>query len=675
MAGSDYLRLSEQAYRSLASPDGRKLHWVLQVDEEIPIAMHDSGLGSELPKTLADLIQEAAALAPDQEALRIKREGRWVSWTYSQYNYQAHCFARALASLGIQSRKAINIFGFNTPEWLISFIGAILADCVPVGIYVTSGPEAVQYIAEHSEAELVVVHNEAMLNTYLEVVHLLPNIKAFVVLFPHTDMTHARAAFPHVYTWHEFMSRGTQEFEAEVEARKTAITPGRVASIIYTSGTTGPPKGVLLSHDNYVWTAIPLMEAAGQMGKNEQIVSFLPLSHIAGQMCDIAGSILKQACLSFADERALQGSLGDTLREVRPTWFLAVPRVYEKMEEGIKAFIAKSSLIQSRIGTWARGVGQQATLSHFDKGPRPWGLCIADSLVLRKLKEALGLERVKACHVGAAPMPRATLDFFASLGITILNVYGLSETTGPTTINSMQHGSLYSVGAPLPSTTIKIIDEQGRPVANGTRGEVCCKGRNKFLGYFKNLEATTAVLDSSGLLHTGDEGYLDERGFLFITGRFKELIITTGGENVPPVPIEQKIKENCRLISNVFVVGDSRRYLGALITLKSEPDASGQPSETLLKALKPYLAEIGSSAETTQEAVKDPKILACVDQAVSIANQHAVSRAAHIRRWAFILGDFTIAGGELTPTTKVRRRVVSEKYKVDIEQLYVESKL
>jgi long-subunit acyl-CoA synthetase (AMP-forming) len=261
MNSKDYLLVDRHTFKSLAQPDGRYLHWVTGLDEEVPIQMKRSGYGSEAPLTLIQALQEAADLEPQQVALRIKRQGRWVSCTYAEYIELTHRFARALASLGIGSRKCINICGFNTPEWVISYIGAATADCVPVGVYTTSTSDAVQYIADHSEAELVVVQNEEKLLTYLQVVHNLPKIKAFVVMQPNSDLQ--QEGNPLILSWDQFMSRGSLDFEGEIERRKQLVSPGRVLTIVYTSGTTGPPKGVLLSHYNFVWSSSLITKLQG----------------------------------------------------------------------------------------------------------------------------------------------------------------------------------------------------------------------------------------------------------------------------------------------------------------------------------------------------------------------------------------------------------------------------
>jgi long-chain-fatty-acid--CoA ligase ACSBG len=299
---------------------------------------------------------------------------------------------------------------------------------------------------------------------------------------------------------------------------------------------------------------------------------------------------------------------------------------------------------------------------------------MANSLVFKE-KQSIGLDRCKLIVIGAAPASKETSEFFASLNIPLIDNYGMSEAAGAITIGFMHRYKLYSAGYPIPSTTLLILDQNGDRLPPRTRGEICYNGRHRFLGYYKNARETQAAIDANGFLHSGDEGYLNEEGYLYITGRLKELIITAGGENVPPVLLEHAIKAQSKLISNVFVVGDARPYLVALISLKSEPDEFAQPTQQLTTELKSFLAGVGSSSSTISQAIKESKVIAIVNKAVEAANEVSASRAQNIRKWAFIPGDFSLAGGELTPTMKVKRRSVLEKYKGEIESLYQDPRL
>jgi long-chain-fatty-acid--CoA ligase ACSBG len=363
------------------------------------------------------------------------------------------------------------------------------------------------------------------------------------------------------------------------------------------------------------------------------------------------------------------------LKFAQPTAFLGVPRVYEKMEEAIRAIAAKTGGLKRRIALWAKGLGYKGTMAALKKEGMPWGYCLANSLVLSKVKQALGFDKAKFFFVGAAPISKSTLEFFAALNIPIFNVFGMSESSAPTTINHTAKNNLWSAGYAAPGTDLCIFDPKNKPLPAGTRGEICFRGRNKFLGYFKSPKETRETIDSQGFIHSGDEGYLDEHGFLFITGRFKELIITAGGENIPPVLIEDQIKAETKLISNVMLVGDARKYLAALVTLRSVISPEGVPSDQLTPEAISILQAAGITATTVSAAIADGKVHALVGKAIATANKAATSQAQYVRKWKLIGRDFSIPGGELTPTMKLKRKVVQEMYKAEIEALYSEAKL
>ena len=300
---------------------------------------------------------------------------------------------------------------------------------------------------------------------------------------------------------------------------------------------------------------------------------------------------------------------------------------------------------------------------------------LAHFAVLRNIKKAVGVDQVKVFSVGAAPIQRSTLDYFLSLNWVIVNMYGMSETGGPTTGSSFFHSNLYSAGYALPGTDLIIFGPNREVMPAGERGEICFRGRNKFMGYYKNEEATKETIDVDGWIHSGDEGYLESDGALKITGRFKELIITAGGENIPPVIIETEIKDRCPLLSQVFLIGDNRNFLSALVTIKNEMEAGQSPSDKLTPDAKRLLASIGSDATDVPSAVACKKVYEYINSCIDKYNQDAVSRAQSVRKFTILRTDFSITGGEMTPTMKMRRRIVHDKYEIEIEAMYEEAKL
>ena len=337
--------------------------------------------------------------------------------------------------------------------------------------------------------------------------------------------------------------------------------PGMWCNIVYTSGTTGNPKGVMLNHDNIYFTTLTLMDELKhhkiEEGK-ERVVSFLPLSHIAAQVFDITINLIYASQLYFARPDALQGSLVETLQHARPTMFLGVPRVWEKLEERLKELSSQSSMLLQKIAAWAKGKGYQNAVAKMAGKGHPFGYSLAHFLVLGKIKKALGLDMAKIYVVGAAPIKASTFEYFASLDMPIINIFGMSESTGPTTYSRAGKFKKNTIGYAFRQTDLK-IDVKGKTKAgNDEEGEVCFRGRNNFIGYLNNDKATKETLDQDGYIHSGDLGVMDSDGFVRITGRIKELIITAGGENVAPVLIEDSLKNLCPIISNVMIVGDAK---------------------------------------------------------------------------------------------------------------------
>lgn len=376
----------------------------------------------------------------------------------------------------------------------------------------------------------------------------------------------------------------------------------------------------------------------------------------------------------FARSDALSGSLVETLRKVKPTVFFGVPRIFEKFEEKIKLAVESSSLLKRRIIKWAQKIGLKTVERRF-KGEKQGILFnLANYLVFSRIRAALGFGNTKIVAFGAAPMKKSTIDFFKSLNIPLFNNYGMSETTGPQFLNLGEIGvDLYSAGLTLKGTDVKIE----YPDRDGI-GEIFFRGRNRFMGYFKDLEATMQTIDKNGYIHSGDSGYLNIKNNLVITGRIKELIVTAGGENIAPIPIEENLKDICKLISNLVIIGDNRPYLVALITLKSdnsgnisEKDDNGGLTSQSLDILRTIDQNIYSgSSFNVIDVINDEKVKKYIQAGVDKVNERAVSRAQIIRKWHLLPNDFTIESGELTHTHKVKRKYIDQKYAKYIQALY-----
>ncbi|NXW95484.1 ACBG2 ligase, partial [Alopecoenas beccarii] len=572
--------------------------------------------------------------------------------------------------LGLQRFHGVCILGFNSAEWLIAGVGAIFAGGLAVGIYTTNSPEACHYVADNCSANILVVENHKQLQKILEIEHRLPHLKAIVQYGEEP-----KEKRPNLYSWSEFMALGKDVPDAQLREVIKSQKPNQCCMLIYTSGTTGRPKGVMLSHDNLTWTATVagrFIMHSHNKEKQERVISYLPLSHIAAQMTDLWLPVTFGAQVFFAQPDALKGTLVDTLREVRPTVFLGVPRVWEKIEEKMKSVGAKSSSLRRKVASWAKGVGLQTNLKWMNGCSEvPVNFHIARHLVYNKVRKAIGLDRCTKCYTGAAPISRETLEFFLSLNIPVFELYGMSESTGPHTISMPHAFRLTSCGREIPGCRTLIH----KPDADGS-GEICFSGRHVFMGYLNMEEKTKEAIDEDGWLHSGDLGKHDKDGFLYITGRIKELIITAGGENIPPVPIEEAVKDAVPLISNAMLVGDKAKFLAMLLTLKCNVNVeTGEPGDDLTPEAVEFCQKLGSKATKVSEIVggKDKAVYAAIQKGISAVNERAVSNAQKVQKWVLLEKDFSIFGGELGPTMKLKRPEVARKYREHIAQFYTEA--
>ncbi|XP_010003883.1 PREDICTED: long-chain-fatty-acid--CoA ligase ACSBG2 [Chaetura pelagica] len=641
--------------------------WTTQPDGEVRLRMDEQGIGSHPPKTVHQLFQEAATKYADYYALASKKGGQWIKLTYKMYYKECCKAAKSFLKLGLERFHGVCILGFNSAEWFIADIGAILAGGFAVGVYTTNSPEACHYVAENSRANVVVVENNKQLQKILEIQHKLPQLKAIVQYGEELKETR-----PNLYSWSEFMDLGKDIPDAQLHAIIESQKPNQCCTLIYTSGTTGQPKGVMLSHDNLTWTAATagrFIMLTEPQEKQELVVSYLPLSHVAAQMTDIWAAMTFGVQVFFAQPDALKGTLVQTLREVRPTAFLGVPRVWEKMEEKMKSVGAKSSTLRRKVAAWAKGVGLQTNLKRMNGcSELPMNFRLAQHLVFKKVRRALGLDRCTKCYTGAAPISRETLEFFLSLNIPVLELYGMSESSGPHTISLPHAFKLTSCGKEFSGCRTLIHKPDGDGV-----GEICFSGRHIFMGYLNMEEKTKEAIDEDGWLHSGDLGKHDKDGFLYVTGRIKELIITAGGENVPPVPIEDAVKDAVPIISNAMLVGDKAKFLSMLLTLKCNVDVeTGEPEDDLTPEAVEFCQKLGSQATRVSEIIstKDKAVYAAIQKGISTVNEGAVSNAQKVQKWIILEKDFSLTGGELGPTMKLKRPAVLLKYKDQIAQFY-----
>jgi long-chain acyl-CoA synthetase len=562
---------------------------------------------------------------PSTIAYQAKVNGRWQPTTWRTFVDQVRTCARALISLGLPRGGKVCILGFNRPEWVIFDHAAMMAGGCPAGIYTTCSADEVQYIVHHSEAHVVLVENADQLAKIKAKREQLPLLKYIVM------MKDAQATGADVLTWDDLLAKSETVPETELDKRINAIAEADLATLIYTSGTTGPPKGVMLSHRNLAWTSQVLLDISGSPDGDISL-SYLPLSHIAEQMCTIHMPATAGSTVYFAESIE---KVPENLKDVRPTAFFGVPRIWEKFHAAMAAKLAETTGAKKRLVDWARGVCARVNELR-DRGERiPRRLeaqyRLADRLVISKIKQAIGFDRVRELISGAAPISPDVLAFFASLDLPIHEVYGQSEDTGPTSFNLHGRTKIGTVGPPIPGLEVKIGDD----------GEILVRGPNVFLGYFKEPEATAEAL-RDGWLCSGDLGAFDREGFLTITGRKKEIIITAGGKNIAPKNIEAAIKE-LPIVGEAVVIGDRRKYLTALVTL--EPTAA--------------------------EKVAGDQVRSTIQARIDEVNK-SLARVEQVKKFAILERPFGIDTGELTPTMKLKRKVIAQKYAREIEAMYAD---
>ncbi|KAK9702802.1 AMP-binding enzyme [Popillia japonica] len=617
------------------------------------------------PISVPGLMNRTVEKFPNAIALCNKLpDGKWNKITYREYQQQVRIVAKAFIHLGLERYHSVCILGFNSPEWFISDLAAIHAGGFAAGIYTTNSAEACYHSASNSRANIIVVQDDKQLQKILSIREKLPHLKAIV-------QYEGVPVEQDVISWNKLIEIGRQQSDNKLEEILQSIAVNECCTLVYTSGTVGNPKAVMLSHDNLTWDAIAISERLDLKDGVEVLVSYLPLSHVAAQVVDIYITMLVACTVYFADANALKGSLINTLKEVQPTRFLGVPRVWEKMHEKMMQVAASGGPLRKAIAKWAK----TNSLEHYmDKmkgvNSNSWGYSVASSVIFKKVKDAIGLIKCKTFVSAAAPLSADIKKYFFSIDLPIMEAFGMSEASGAHTLAVLDAFGFDTIGPTIPGMRTKVV----QPDQDGN-GELCLYGRHVFMGYLGEETKTNDSLDEEGWLHSGDIGRVDSRGLVYITGRLKELLITAGGENVPPVPIEQAVKAELLHISNCVLIGDKKKFLSMLVTLKTDVDvATGMPLDTLTSEVQGWLKQLGCPATTVAEVLKagpDPKLLQAIQDGINKVNKQATSNAQKIQKFSILTQDFSIPTGELGPTLKLKRNVITAKYADVIDKFYM----
>jgi len=595
-------------------------------------------------RSVPHLFLHRVRATPEATAYLYPEDGGWRSLTWKETAIRVRAIACGLMSLGLAPSDRVGIVSNTRLEWILVDLGILCAGGETVTVYAASTPDDTGYILGDSRSIAVFAEDAAQAQKILSRRGELPGLR-------HTILIDASGGLPEgALSLADLEIRGREWDESHPGAfDETSLraTPETVATLIYTSGTTGRPKGVELTHDNWIFIAGTIAASLGILSPSDLQFLWLPLAHVFGKAA-------VALCIYVGAPTAVDGRvdrIAGNLAAVKPTFFCAVPRIFEKVHAKIVDQVLAAGGAKKAIFDWALAVGTKAARLRRERRPvGPWLALkhrLADRLVFRKIRERFG-GRLRFCPCGSAPLAREIGEFFDACGITILEGYGLTESTAVTFFNRFEDNRYGTVGTILPGMEVKFAPD----------GEILLRGRGIMRGYYGRPAETAEVLDADGWLHTGDIGVLGEGGHLSITDRKKDLIKTSGGKYVAPQVVEGRLKLETSLISHVILHGDNRRFCTALICLAEEEILSWARSEGL--AGTPY-----------EEVVKDSRVVELVRPHVENVNAH-LARHETIKRFAILPSELKVETGELTPSLKVRRKFVESRYRDLLDRMYVE---
>lgn len=603
-------------------------------------------------KTLVDWFRDTAQSDPDTPALSdwtgtTAADGRWETTTWAGYRQAALELAAAFIDAGAGFGDVVALMLPNCADHLMADLGAVHAGAVPLSVYSTFAPDQIAYVAADCAATVAVLDGADELARWQPVLDRLPALRT-VVLRDAAVLPAPGGAGPRFVSWADFRAAGRRSHAADpgaVERRIAAITPEHNATLLYTSGTTGAPKGVYESHHQVLYQ-VTVSHRASPLARHSVSLSYLPLAHIAERILSSYMPIKVAGHIHFCPDVR---QLGMYLGMVRPHGLFGVPRVWEKLRAGLSGALAAAPEEQQAAVEAASETARAYVLAGQQGGTPPAELArrytAADEQVLAPIRGLIGLDRAEHLISAAAPMPEDVLYFFAGLGCVIRDVYGMTENCGAATANSMDAYKFGSVGRPV----------DGIEVRAAADGELLIRGPINTAGYHNLPEATEALIDPDGWLHTGDIGRVDDEGYVHVVDRKKELIITAGGENIAPAGVENLLKEH-PLIGQALAYADRRPYLVALLVLDVE-------------AAHAWAGVAGLDNRDPASLAEHPAVLAEVEQAVTAANAR-LARAQQVKRWLLLPVEWTVESEELTPSLKLKRRVIQRKYAAAIDGLY-----
>lgn len=604
-----------------------------QIHDEIDLAEN------ELINLPAKLLEHSKT-RPNDVAMRHKRLGIWKEFTWEEYLNKVVSVSLGFYELGVREGDKVAIHSENRPEWVFADLAAQTLGSVSVGIYPTSPASEVEYLLSHSEASVLVVEDEEQLDKALDAWDRLEKLQKIVVIDPRGVK---ELNDPRIITFEDLLDLGDLVVGKSFEEMTKTITSSETAIIVYTSGTTGPPKGAMITHENLRFAAIT-WGLVYEYRKNDEVLSYLPLCHVAERVISVANAVYHGYVVNFGEDT---NSFTEDLREVQPTFFLGVPRVWEKMLAAVQIRSNDATwLKRSLFNFWIKqgGLLLQRRLKNKSTFIDSIWFGIGWLFVFRSLKKRLGMMRVREALSGAAPIAPQVLEFLMSVGVPVREGYGMTENTAVATIVPADELYLGSVGKALPLSEVRIAED----------GEILTRSDGTFKGYFKNLEATKETI-IDGWLHTGDVGRIDEFGHLWITDRKKDIIITAGGKNLSPSEIENRIKIS-PYVREAMVIGDKRKYLTALIGIES--DTVGD-----------WATRKGIPYTTYEDLSSKDEVNELVSMIINDANKD-FAQVETVKYFKLIPLELDHEDGQLTATQKVKRAAITEQFAELIESMY-----
>jgi len=586
---------------------------------------------------VARLLEHARDRAGDV-ALREKHRGVWREWTWAEYAKRVADVAAGLRALGVGLGSRVAIHAENRPEWVVADLAVQGLGACSVGVYPTSPSAEVEYVLAHSETEVLIAEDEEQLDKALAVRDRLPLLRHIVVMDPRG----LPPGPPDVVTFAELESGAPDSVAAYAES-VAALAPEETAVLVYTSGTTGPPKGAMISHANLVAAGVTSVALGAVRG--DEVLSYLPLCHVAERLISVADGVWAGLVVNFGEGGA---SFPNDLRDVQPTVFLGVPRVWEKMLATVEIRMAAASRLKRLLYKACLRQGRRLAPRRMTGGVGFGGrvvLVVCELLVFRALREKLGMSRVRTPISGAAPIAPQVLEYLWAIGIPVREGYGQTENTAICTLTPVGDVRLGAVGVALPGVDVRIAPD----------GEILTRSAGVFLGYLNDPVATKAAVDEDGWLHTGDVGTVDGDGFLRITDRKKDIIITAGGKNISPSELENRLKVS-PYVREAVVIGDRRKYLTALIGI--ELDTVGN-----------WASRRGLAYTTYADLSAKDEVRTLIDGVIQAANGE-FAQVERIKRFTLLAKELDHEDGELTATQKVKRRAMAQRFEPEIEAMY-----